>query len=197
MSMLHPLFWLLSAGIVALGTVALSSGVPLNRALFLQALGPMLAYLGALLAFRGMGLRVLECEMACPPSLMQVTLARLVIVLGYDLALGIGMTGILSAHDRLSLALVLLHWLMPLLLVMGVALALSEWLTIALSATLAYVAWLSLVAIQVATQQQAYLQWSVFTTSTFEIVLGIVGMTLLVLTLGRMRILATHWLPHV
>jgi hypothetical protein len=157
----------------------------------------MLAYLGALLAFRGMGLRVLECEMACPPSLMQVTLARLVIVLGYDLALGIGMTGVLSAHERLSLVPLLLHWLMPLLLVIGIALALSEWLAIALSATLAYGTWLSLVAIQLATQQQAHLLWSISTTSTFEVVLGIVGMILLVLTLGRMRILATHWLPHV
>ncbi|PWT78759.1 MAG: hypothetical protein C5B60_00665, partial [Chloroflexi bacterium] len=116
-SMLHPLFWVLSAGIAAAGAVALSSGVPSNQGLLLQALGPLLAYLGALLAFRGMGLRVLECEMACPPSLMQITLARLVIVLGYDLGLGIGMAGIVSAHERVSLVLVLMHWLMPLLLV--------------------------------------------------------------------------------
>jgi hypothetical protein len=194
-SMLHPLFWVLSAGIVAVGAVSLSSDVPLNQALFLQSLGPLLAFLGAWLAFRGMGLRVLECEMACPPSLVEMTLARLVIVLGYDLALGLAMSWVVSAHTRLGLALVLAHWLMPLLLVIGVALALSEWLTIAWSATLAYAAWLSLVAMQMATQPNGAQMWS--TSTMAEVVLGIVGVILLALTLVRMRDVAPRWLPHV
>jgi hypothetical protein len=194
-SMLHPLFWLLSAGIVAVGAIALSSDTSLNQAFLLQSLGPLLAYLGAWLAFRGMGLRVLECEMACPPSLVQMTLARLVIVLGYDLALGLGMSWVVSAHARLGLALVLGHWLTPLLVVIGLALALSEWLTIAWSATLAYAAWLSLLAVQFATQPSGVPMWS--SSATGEVVLGIAGVILLVLTLVRMHDLAPRWLPHV
>jgi hypothetical protein len=197
-SMLHPLFWVLSAGIAAAGAVALSSGAPLNQGLLLQALGPLLAYLGALLAFRGMGLRVLECEMVCVPSLMQITLARLVIVLGYDLGLGIGMAGIVSAHERVSLVLVLMHWLMPLLLVMGVALALSGWLEMGVSATLAYGVWVAVVAIQMSTAHTAPEQMpGVSTTSAVEGLLGLAGVLLLLVTLGRMRTLATRWLPHV
>jgi uncharacterized membrane protein len=169
----------------------------LNQGLLLQGLGPLLAYLGALLAFRGMGLRVLECEMACPPSLMQITLARLVIVLGYDLGLGIGLAGIISVHERVSLVLVLMHWLMPLLLVMGAALALSQWLEMAVSATVAYGVWVALVVIQIETVHTAPHQVSsVSTTSTVEVLLGLAGMLLLLATLGRMRALAKRWLPR-
>jgi hypothetical protein len=193
-SMLRPAFWLLSAGIVAVGTAAQSVGVPVNQALALQALGPLLAYLGATLAFRGMGLRVLECELACPPTLAEITLARLVIVLGYDLALGIAMTWIVSIHDRAGVSVVLLHWLMPLLLVMGVALALSRWLAIAHAAALAYGAWLSLVAIQLATQPRAGQMWT--TPATFEVALGIAGAALLALSLALMRDGAPRWLPR-
>jgi len=192
--MLHPLFWLLSAGIVAIGAGALSGDIRLNQALYLQALGPLLAYLGASLAFRGMGLRMLECEMACPPSLVQITLARLVIVLAYDLLLGTAMTWLVSVRAHMSLAVVLAHWLMPLLLVMGLALVLSQWLTISWSASLAYGAWLGLVATQMATLPNSSQTWT--TSAQFELAIGIAGMILLTLTLARLRDVAPRWLPR-
>ena len=67
-----------------------SAALPAQE-LLLRASGPLLAYLGTVIAFRGLGERVLELEMVCLPSPAQLALARLVIVLGYDLGLGLAL----------------------------------------------------------------------------------------------------------
>ncbi len=142
-------FWLVSALITLLGALAVFAGLPIDQSLILQALGPLLAYWGTLSAFRGMGIRTLEFELACPPSLVKLTLIRLALVLGYDLILGLGLNLVVlvwSQEGESFLALTL-HWLMPLLLIVGLALLLSTRLKINLAATLAYLGWLSLLVV--------------------------------------------------
>src|SRR5258707_1286704 len=97
---------------------------PLHQALREQ--GASSAEIPAVL--RGVGLGAGECEIACPASPVQLTLARLAVVLGYDVALGLclSVVGWLRAmHAGASFLAVTLHWSMPLLLVAGLALVLS------------------------------------------------------------------------
>src|SRR5947207_4944509 len=82
-SLFGPAFWLVSALITLLGAGVVLSKVLPDQELVLRASGPLLAYLGTVVAFRGPGLRVLELELVCLPSPLQLAMARLVIVLGY------------------------------------------------------------------------------------------------------------------
>ncbi|MGB8347922.1 MAG: hypothetical protein WCD86_23785 [Ktedonobacteraceae bacterium] len=75
-------FWLVSALVTLLGAVVVLSNVLPDRELALRASGPLLAYLGTVVAFRGSDRRTLELELVCLPSPLQLALARLVIVLG-------------------------------------------------------------------------------------------------------------------
>lgn len=59
-----------------------------DQELVLRISGPLLSYLGTIVAFRGRGTRMLELELVCWLPSLQLALARLVIVLGYDVGLG-------------------------------------------------------------------------------------------------------------
>jgi hypothetical protein len=128
----------------------------LSRSFLLHVIGPLLAYIGAANAFRASGLKMLEFELACPPSPRQLTLARLTVVLSYDLALGLLLSLLLwpssgagSPAPVLAAGfwLLSLHWLAPLLLGVGLTLLLSLRLPIGQAAALAYGAWLVLLAL--------------------------------------------------
>ncbi|MHB8598058.1 MAG: hypothetical protein ACYDER_14740 [Ktedonobacteraceae bacterium] len=80
-------FWLVSALVTLVGAVVVLSKVLPDQVLVLRLSGPLLAYLGTIVAFRGRGARVLELELVCLPSPLQLVIARLVIVLGYDVGL--------------------------------------------------------------------------------------------------------------
>src|SRR5262249_53571841 len=120
-SLFGPAFWLVSALITLLGaTVILTARTMLPfQEMLLSASGPMLAFLGTVIAFRGLERGVLECELVCPPSLVQLAIARLVIVLGYDLILGLVLGLTLWAGGSAQVLALLLSWFMPLLLVAG------------------------------------------------------------------------------
>src|SRR5688500_9274607 len=61
-SLLGLAFWLVSALVTLIGAgVVLSNAVPDQR-LVLRASGPLLAYLGTIVAFRGRGARMMELE---------------------------------------------------------------------------------------------------------------------------------------
>jgi hypothetical protein len=148
-SILRPSFWLLSAAVALLGVFVELASWDTDAVLWVRALGPLLAYLGITAIFRGVRLRMLECEIGCPPSPLQLALARLVIVLGYDVALGfclgvaLWLRGAPEVPGGASFLAVTLHWLTPLLLVAGLALVLSLRLPVGLAATIAYAGWLS------------------------------------------------------
>ncbi|HLI07002.1 MAG TPA: hypothetical protein VKV40_10580 [Ktedonobacteraceae bacterium] len=191
-------FWLVSALITLIGAaVVLRSGVVSEQALALPALvlrisGPLLSYLGTMVAFRGRGSRVLELELVCLPSPLQLTLARLVIVLGYDVGLGLALSLLLWAGGSGQVLALLLTWFMPLLLVTGLALLLSLRLSIQAAATLAYGSWLAFLTIGTVSNLQL-LQL----TPALLVLPGCIGLALLAIALLRMRAEMHRLLPRI
>ena len=157
-------FWLVSALItlVGVGAVVVLRNVVPDQALVLQALvlrisGPLLAFLGTIVAFRGRGARVLELELVCLPSPLQLAIARLVIVLGYDVGLSLALSLLLWAGGSSQVLALTLSWFTPLLLVAGLALLLSLRLSIQVAASLAYGSWLALLTISTISNLQSLL----------------------------------------
>lgn len=176
-SVLRLSFWILSLLIVLTGAVIeLSTQNPLALT-WVRAVAPLLAYLSVASAFRGIRLHTLEWELACPPSAVQLIVARLVVVLGYDVGLGLLLSLVGWTHGNGSLLLVTLAWLVPLLLVAGLALILSLWLSVLSATALAYSSWLLLV---LSTDHFALLA-----SFSGDLLLGGVGITLLALALWR------------
>jgi hypothetical protein len=200
---LRPTFWLASATVTLLGVYLELASWGSNSALFLHALGPLLAYLGISAAFRSAGLRTVECELACPPSPIQLALARIVLVLGYDVALGLclSIVGWLRAtHSGASFLAITLHWLMPLLLVAGLALVLSLRLRAAVAAGLAYSCWLAAIALYYSLfDGELHLSAGMTPAipSGVELTLGLAGLALLTIGILRFRASVPRLLPSL
>lgn len=178
-SMLRLSFWVLSAVLVLLGIVVeLAPSQHSVSIAWLRALAPLLAYLSVAGIFRSARLHTLEWEFACPPSPLQLIAARLLIVLGYDVGLGVILSVIGWAHGEGSFLVVTLHWLMPLLLITGLALALSLRLPAPTAAGIAYSGWLTLLIVGGGPVQ------GLLSLQT-ELLLGLAGGSLLGLALWR------------
>jgi hypothetical protein len=190
-SVLRLSFWVLSGVLAVLGIIIVlapaQNGLSL---LWLRALAPLLAYLSVASVFRSAGLRTLEWELACPPSALQLIIARLVIVLGYDIALGMLLSLVSWSQGQGSFLVVTLHWLVPLLLVSGLALALSLRLSVPVAIGVPYGAWLALLIVG------AGHQGGVLSVQG-EMLLGLAGVALLAFALWRLtRQLPGHLLPE-
>jgi hypothetical protein len=190
-------FWLLSAALTAIGAWIELVTPNEDASLALRALGPLLAYFGISMAFRGISLKTYECELTCPASALQLALARLVIVLGYDVVLGICLSLALwlrGVPGDTRFFLLTLHWLMPLLLVAGIALVLSLRLPSALAAAIAYGVWLGVLAFWYALTQWIMVQSATahggaevsLLSVVVELALGVVGLCLL--AVGALRL---------
>jgi hypothetical protein len=180
-SLFGPAFWLVSALVTLLGAGVVLSKVLPDQGLLLRASGPFLAYLGTSIAFRGRTARALECELVCPPSAVQLALARLVVVLGYDVALGLALSLALWVGGTEQVAALMLSWFMPLLLVAGLALVLSLRLSIQVAASLAYGGWLAALAMDA----NVNLPLLRLTPAT-DALLGGIGLALLAVALLRL-----------
>jgi hypothetical protein len=186
-------FWLVSALVTLLGAIVVLTIPRLeDPAFYLRAMGPLLAYLGTVSAFRGTQMRVLEFELVCLPTPWQLALARLVIVLGYDVGLGLALCLAFWVGGAEQVLALLISWFMPLLLVAGLALLLSLRLPIQAAASLAYGSWLAVLALSATLQFQALLL-----TTLSEIMLGGLGLALLVLALLRLHTDMHRLLPRV
>lgn len=185
-------FWLVSALITLLGAAIVLGRVVPNQELVLRISGPLLSYLGTIVAFRGREVRALELELVCLPSPLQLALARLVIVLGYDVGLGLALSLALWAGGASHVLVLTFSWLMPLLLVAGLALLLALRLSLPFAAALAYGSWLALLAIDVASGHQA-----LPLTVQSEALLGSIGALLLSIAVGRFHAGVPRLLPHV
>jgi hypothetical protein len=191
-------FWLVSALITLIGVgavVVLRNVVP-DQALVLQALvlrisGPLLAFLGTIVAFRGRGARTLELELVCLPSPLQLAIARLVIVLGYDVGLSLALSLLLWAGGSGQVLALALSWFMPLLLVAGLALLLSLRLSIQVAASLAYGSWLALLTISTISNLQ-----SLLLAPALFVLPGCIGLALLAIALLRMHTNMHRLLPQ-
>ncbi|BCL78965.1 hypothetical protein ccbrp13_14300 [Ktedonobacteria bacterium brp13] len=184
-------FWLVSALVTLIGAAVVLSNVVSDQEVVLRASGPLLAFLGTIVAFRGRGARVLELELVCLPSPLQLALARLVIVLGYDVGLGLALSLVLWAGGSGQVLALTLAWLMPLLLVAGLALLLSLRLPVQAAASLAYGSWLAFLVISSATNLQALLL-----TPTLLVLPGCIGLALLAIALLRIHTDMHRLLPH-
>ena len=180
-SLFGPAFWLVSALVTLLGAGVVLSKVLPDQGLLLRASGPFLAYLGTSIAFRGTTARALECELVCPPSPIQLALARLVVVLGYDIGLGLALSLALWVGGTEQVAALMLSWFMPLLLVAGLALVLSLRLSIQVAASLAYGGWLAALAMDA----NVNLPLLRLTPAT-DALLGGIGLALLAVALLRL-----------
>ena len=184
-------FWLVSVFVTLMGTgVALSNALP-TQELLLRAIGPFLAYLGTIVAFRGTGAHVLEFELACLPSPLQLAMARLVIILGYDLCLGLPLSLVFWVGGAQDVLALLLSWFMPLLLVAGLALLLSLHFSVQTAASLAYGSWLAFLALDINLPLQAFPL-----TSLSDSLLGGLGLALLVIALLCLHIDMHRLLPR-
>lgn len=185
-------FWLVSALVTLAGAVVVLSGAPPSgQELLLRASGPLLAYLGTVIAFRGLRERVLEFELVCPPSPVQLAIARLVIVLGYDLGLGLALCLVLWAGGAPQVLTLMLSWFMPLLLVAGLALLLSLRLPVQAAASLAYGGWLAVLAVDTMSTLQV-----LPLTPQSDALLGGVGLALLAVALLRLHANMPQLLPR-
>jgi len=181
-SLFGPAFWLVSALITLLGIwVVLSKELP-DQELVLRASGPLLAYLGTTIAFRGSGRKVLELELVCLPSPLQLVMARLVIVLGYDIGLSLALSLLLWLGGAGQVLALTLSWLMPLFLITGLALLLSLRLSTQAAASLAYGSWLAFLAIGINFSLQTPLL-----APELLVLPGCIGLVLLVIALLCMR----------
>lgn len=185
-SVLRLTFWLLSLAIILVGVVLELSTQQTVASVWLRALAPLLAYLSVASTFRGIGLQTLESELACPPSALQLIVARLMVVLSYDVGLGLLLSLVGWAHGSGSFLAVTLYWLVPLLLVAGLALVLLVRLPVLVAVTLAYSSWLALLLLN-----SSYLP--LLFTFTSELLLSLVGLSLIAIALWRF---AVQMPPH-
>jgi len=142
-SVLQSSFWLGSAAALLVGIVLVLGAPSRLQAVSLYVVGPVLSYLAAESAFRSDALSVREIELACPPSARQLTLARLIVILGYQVGLGLLLSVPLWMWGGQDFVAITFRWLAPLLLVLGVTLLLSLRVALPRAAGLVYTAWLT------------------------------------------------------
>ena len=193
-SLLRPSFWLISALIVLLGCLLILNETNLSQAVVLQIVGPLLCYLGATSAFRGLELNTLELELACPPSPRQLTIARLVIILSYDIILGLTASLLLLSQAGDGLMMLSLLWLAPLLLVYGLTLLLSFRIPAHYAAALTYAGWLAILILTLANKNGIRSPSHIFSSIT-ELGFGLAGLALICVAIVFLPKAIMGWLP--
>ena len=174
-------FWTGSAAVMLVSVLLALAAPDLGRTLVLLLAGPLLSYVGTAAGFRAQSLRVLEFEFACPITPRQLTVARLLVIVGYQVAVGLAATGLLSAAGSGPWSTVMLLWLAPMLAGTGATLLASLWIGVGRAGTLVYTGWV-LVAV---TSWRLGLGW----TSSVVVELGLVALGLALMAA------ALTWLP--
>ncbi|HCJ10661.1 MAG TPA: hypothetical protein DHW14_05790, partial [Clostridiales bacterium] len=107
-------FWLASAATVAAGVLFLAV-TDTDAVSCLAALTPLLAVFGVAYAFRAANTGAWEMEMSCPVSPVHMTLGRLVVVVTYDILLGVGASlAVWWGSPPAVLSSLIVTWLVPL-----------------------------------------------------------------------------------
>jgi hypothetical protein len=135
-------FWAGSLAVMLVGVALLLVAPNLSRGLVFLLAGPLLAYVGTAAGFRGESLRVLEVEFACPVTPRQLTIARLLVIVGYQAAVGMALTAVLSTAGGTPWAAVTLLWLAPLLVATGATLLASLRVGVVRAGALVYAGWI-------------------------------------------------------
>lgn len=188
---IQPEFWLISLAIAALGVLVLTNGLGISLTFVLWLIAPLLALIGVHTAFRGPAAAAIEIELACPPSPIRLAVARLTIVLGYQIVLLLLVSVGLSSIGRAGpLAGLVGHWLGPLLLVAGTELLAGLRLRWRYSAGIAYLAWIGCVAIM------ATVSGSNLAVSLVGVELGLMALGLTAMAMAVRWVRADRLAPH-
>ncbi len=138
---------LLKKGFILFSVLILLVGLELTHVMsgdmmkFLANAAPILGVLTVFYEFRAKLSGISEMEAACPYSAAQLATARLLVVLGYDILLCLLVTPLVSYWQGRLLGLVIVGWLAPLLLMLGIALTASLKLGIGGGCLAATVVW--------------------------------------------------------
>ena len=147
LSVLRLGFWLGSAVVMLLGLILALSQASAERAYILALVGPLLAYVGVAAGFRGDTLGMLEVEFACPVTARELTLARLLVIVAYQTLVGLLCIALLRGEAEGPLLALVMLWLAPLLLGLGLTLLLSLWLPAPRAGVLVYAGWAVLMTV--------------------------------------------------
>lgn len=140
---------LMSKWFIALTMAVLAAGVMLTGVFessstkFLVAAAPLVGLLTLLYEYRAQLHRVAEMEATCLYSPAQLATARILIVLGYSILLCTAATVLENSAYHNAGWKIILNWLAPLLLIVGIALVASLRLGIAGGCTTAGIVWLT------------------------------------------------------
>lgn len=140
-------FWLYSVFVTLLGGLLTLPGLPLSNDTILWLVAPVLAVLGVHHGFRSDRYKVSELEAAAPISPLRLALARLLVILCYDTLLMGALSLFLARLSGGAFSTLILHWLAPLVLVTGIALALSLRFALRPALTVGYTIWMAFVGL--------------------------------------------------
>lgn len=107
------------------GGLMISSVFDANSITFLITVAPFLGILTFFYEYRAQLYNVGELEASCQYSPAQLVVARLLVVLGYNIALCTVATLVVSSAYNMVLWKLILNWLAPLVLILGIALSAS------------------------------------------------------------------------
>ncbi len=117
-------FWLATFILMIVGVLA--SPFSPDRVSSLVFVAPLLAAMGTCYAFRGVGDGTNDLERTCPVNQVSLVLARLLLVVSYDIFLGLVASLMLwQWQPGLALGQMIFSWLAPLLFLTGLALILT------------------------------------------------------------------------
>ncbi len=118
--------WLASALVMAVGYLAAILQGGSRSGSIVAALAPLVAAVGLAMIYGPENDPALELALATPTSPRQVLLARVVVVFGYDLLLGLAATaGLIAVVPAALLGQIVLGWLAPMAFLSALALVLS------------------------------------------------------------------------
>lgn len=131
LQLIQPQAMLLSRWFVLISVLVLIAGLAITKAVngnmlrFLANASPVLGILTVFYEFRAKLSGTNEMEAACPYSPAKLAAARLLVVLSYDTLLCLAATPFVSYGQVQMLWQVIVSWFAPLLLMLGIALAVS------------------------------------------------------------------------
>jgi hypothetical protein len=131
LQLVRPQMMLLNKWFVAVSVLFLLVGLGLTNAAngntlkFLTNAAPLLGILTVFFEFRAKLSGMDELEAVCPYSPAQLATARLLVVLGYDILLCLAVTPLVGLWQGQLFWRVIVGWFAPLLMILGIALAVS------------------------------------------------------------------------
>jgi hypothetical protein len=171
--MLLSKWFVLTSVLFLLAGVALTNAINGNTMKFLTNAAPLLGILTVFFEFRAKLSGMDELEAVCPYYPVQLATARLLVVLGYDILLCLAVTPWVSCGQSRMLWQVMLGWFAPLLMMLGVALAVSLHFRIMNGCLVAAAIWVLQLAVSEGKLAALFLNQSALTADFIRLGVGI------------------------